>query len=239
MLISIASLASFAPLFLTETASSAAGPSVEADPWRLEPAWLASAPLLAPQYDERERADNYVRLSGGLVTTRDSDGPDEDIEFDEGYLIGLALGHRFGDDRDTLGFRLELEGLWNDQDAEDEGLLEAVSDVSVIGALLNGLLDFRLSESFGLYAGGGVGAAWMDIGTESDALNDFDDEDGPFLAWQARAGLEWWSSDRVAWNFGYRFMNIDDVEIDDDVGDESFDLETQQHTLELGVTFGF
>jgi hypothetical protein len=34
-------------------------------------------------------------------------------------------------------------------------------------------------------------------------------------------------------------MNVDDVEIDDDTGNEDFDLETQQHVIELGLTFGF
>ena len=240
MLLSIAPLLALTPSIPApvDAAGAADAAASTSNPWRLDPAWITPAPQDA-DYDLDDRADNYVRISGGFLTTEDSDGPEEEIDFDEGYLVGLALGHRFGDAREPLGFRLELEGVWTDQDTDEDGPLQAVSDVTVIGALLNGLLDFRFTDSFGLYGGGSVGAAWMDIGTESDALNDFDDEDGPFLAWQARAGLEWWDSDHVAWNLGYRFMNIDDVEIDDDTGDESFDLETQQHTLELGVSLGF
>jgi hypothetical protein len=42
-------------------------------------------------------------------------------------------------------------------------------------------------------------------------------------------------SDALSWNLGYRFLNVDDVEIDDGVGSSSFDLETEQHVLELGI----
>ena len=84
----------------------------------------------------------------------------------------------------------------------------------------------------------GIGAAMLDVGTESDALNDFDDEDGPFLTWQLRAGVQWQLSERVALNAGYRFLNIDDAEIDDDIGDADFDLETQQHVIDVGLSLG-
>lgn len=180
----------------------------------------------------------YLRVNAGLVTTESSDGPDEEIDFDEGYLLGLAIGQRMSSGTQPLNFALELEGMWNDQDADDDGPIQAVQDISVLGAFLNGVLDFRIADRFSLYAGAGIGGAWMDIGTESDALNDFDDEDRPFLSWQAKAGLMWRTSDSTALSLGYRFLNIDDVEIDDDLGAASFDLETQQHAIELGLTFG-
>lgn len=194
------------------------------------------APALAQDSDGF--GPTYLRINGGLVTTEESDGPDEEIDFDEGYLVGLALGQRVSSGRNPLNFALELEGLWTDQDADDDGPIQAIQDITVIGAFLNGLFDFRVADRLSLYAGAGIGGAWMDIGTESDALNDFDDEDGPFLSWQAKAGLMWRTSDSTALSVGYRFLNIDDVEIDDDIGSASFDLETQQHAIELGLTFG-
>ena len=214
--------------------SPAASPSVD---WR-EPAPVTLLPVDEDDYDYSERGKWYLQGGGGLVTTQDSDGPDEDIEFDEGYLVSLALGHRFGSDDDNpLAFDLELESVWTDQDADNEGLLEAVSDVTQLGFFLNGLGEVRLARVLGLYAGGGLGLSLLDIGTESDSLNDFNEEDGPFFAWQAKGGLRWWTSDKVSLNVGYRFLNVDDAEIDDDLGDAEFDLETQQHMLELGVRF--
>lgn len=200
----------------------------------------------AQDYDEADddyagvRGDNGLYFQGlfGLVTTSNSDGPDEEIDFDEGYQVAGAIGTRFGaDDGNALAFDVELEVLWNDQDADNEGVLEAVSDVTVLAGLLNAIAEFALTERFALYLGAGIGAAGLDIGTESDALNDFDEDDGPFLAWDGKAGLRLWASDDVAWSVGYRYMNIDDAEIDDDVGGASFELQTEQHVIELAVRF--
>jgi opacity protein-like surface antigen len=128
-------------------------------------------------------------LTGGLVTTADSDGPGEDIEFDEGYLISIGLGHRFGASQTGLGFALELDGIWTDSDVSDDGVLQDFQDVSVAGALIDGVVDFRFADQLSVYGAAGISAAWLDIGTNSDSVNGFDDEDGPFLAWQVKAGV--------------------------------------------------
>jgi opacity protein-like surface antigen len=202
------------------------------------PTVTAPAAAVAQSGYDDNASGMFFRLGGGLMTATDSDGPDEDIEFDEGYIVDLAIGHRFAGQPNSLAFDLELEGVWTDQDTDDDDVVQAVRDVTVLGALVNGIADFRLAESFSIYGGAGIGAAFMDIGTESDAVNDFDDEDGPFLTWQGKAGLKFLTAGGSAIGFGYRFLNIDDVEIDDDLGGASFDLSTEQHALELSYTFG-
>jgi len=211
----------------------------------LDPAWLAPLndavyPLAAQDPEPRTDSSSgfYIRATGGFVTTSDSSGPGEEIDFDEGYLLSLGLGQRLGASEGGVGFALELDGLWTDQDVSDSGGLQAVTDLSVAGVLLNGIVDYRVAERLSIYAGAGLGVAWLDVGTSSDSLSDFDDEDGPFLAWQARAGLAWHFNESMAFHVGYRFLNIDDAEIDDGVGDSSFELETQQHVLEAGLIFG-
>jgi opacity protein-like surface antigen len=207
-----------------------------ASPPPLTPAAVTPAPIQT--YDDHA-SGMYLRVGGGLITSSDSDGPGEEIDFDEGYLVEVALGHRFAGQPNNMAFDLELEGVWTDQDTDDEdAAIQSVRDVTVLGAMVNGIIDYRLAQRFSIYGGGGIGAAFMDVGTESDALNDFDDEDGPFLSWQAKAGVKLLTGGGGAWHLGYRFLNIDDVEIDDDVGGASFDLETEQHGLELGYTFG-
>jgi len=221
-------------------------------PTDTSPAWMSPPPLfaadalidprvIADQHDDDNRAESsyYVRVTGGFVTTESSDGPSEEIDFDEGYLLSLGLGHRFGASENGVGFAVELEGVWTDQDADDEGALQAVTDVTVAGALLNGIVDFRFADQLSIYGGAGIGAAWLDVGTASDGVDDFDDEDGPFLAWQARAGLAWSFSESLSLHVGYRFLNVDDAELDNGAGDSSFDLQTQQHVLEAGLLFGF
>jgi len=184
------------------------------------------------------RSGMYLNMGFGLVTTESSSGPGEEVDFDEGYAVPVAIGRRYVGVDDAVALDLELEGVWTDQDVDDSGPTQAVVDVTQIGLLLNALADLELSDTFGFYAGGGVGLSFLDIGTTSDGINSFSDEDGPFLAWQLKGGLRWWASDVLSWNVGYRFLNIDDVEIDDGgIGASSFDLETQQHVLEIGLRF--
>lgn len=199
--------------------------------------------LLARAYQDAYDRDAgrgglYLQIGGGLTTTIESDGPDEDLDFDEGFAIPVALGTRFGaDDGNAAAFDVELEAIYTDQDADNQGVLEAVTDVTAIAGLVNGVGDFSVSEAISLYAGAGIGLAGLDIGTTSDSVNDFDEEDGPFLAWQLKGGLRFWATDNVSWSVGYRFLNIDDAEIDDDLGGADFDLETRQHVVELGLRF--
>lgn len=245
-ILAASALLAFAPPAFAGTGSN--GDTVELEEESVEPlslenwvplssAPVSSAPLPEPLPLQGYRSNLYLRINGGLVTTTDSDGPGEEIDFDEGLLVAIAVGKRFPGDLNNFAFDLELEGVYTDQDADDEGLLQAVNDITTISAFFNGILDYRLAERFSVYGGGGLGLAWVDVGTTSDALNDFDDEDGPFLAWQAKAGFKYHTRGGAI-NLGYRFFNIDDVEIDDDVGDADFDLETEQHVLELGYTFG-
>lgn len=208
------------------------------------PAWLFTEPLLPEPtettntYPYGATSGTYLRLSGGFVTTTSSSGPGEEIDFDEGWEASVGLGTRLGANDSGLGFALELDGVWTDSDT-DSGNNPPVTDVTMGALLLDGILDFRVAERVALYAGVGVGAAWLDVGTEDDGLSDFNDEDGPFLAWTAKAGLHWHLGARTALQVGYRFMNVDDNELDDGLGGTSFDLETQQHTIEVGLIFGF
>ncbi|HTF88645.1 MAG TPA: outer membrane beta-barrel protein [Planctomycetota bacterium] len=176
-----------------------------------------------------------LRLTGGFVTTKDSNGPSgEDTDFDEGYLLSIGIGERLGHITSTVGIGLELEGVFTDQDASTTGGLQAVNDLTVAGALLNAVIDIPIAERFAIYGVAGAGAAWLD----SDTAGNFEEDDGPFLAWQLKAGVEWRFATSTSLHFGYRFLNVDDAEIDDDVNNVSFDLETRQHVLEAGLIFG-
>ncbi len=221
-------------LSLLLTASTATLAGNPASHFSAEPLVGMSAGI---DHESPERR-TYLRIGGGLATTEDSGGPSEDVEFDDGFLLALAVGRRMGAGTTGLGFGLEIEGLFTDQDADDGGTVEPVRDTTVYGAFLNGVLDFRIADSFTLYGTAGLGPAWLDIGTKSDGINDFDDEDGPFLAWQAKAGVAWHLGEASSFSLGYRFVNIDDVEIEDELSGDSFDLETQQHGIEVGFAFG-
>jgi len=195
-------------------------------------------PLVSPDYDDRrdEPGPWYLRVNAGGVTTTSSDGASEDVDFDEGWLAAVAIGRRLTDGDGNFDFSLELEGVFTQADADDS---TEVDDVSTIAPYLNGVFDFRLSDRFAIYAGAGVGAAWLNVGTETDTLSDFDSEDGAFFTWQAKAGVKWHFSPNMALTAGYRFRNIDDAKITNDIDNSSFDLSTEQHVIELGLEFGF
>jgi opacity protein-like surface antigen len=200
-----------------------------------EPRAPASSFFFEPVLQETQASSTYLRLEVGAVRTTDFDDNGHDVEFDTGTLFGVAIGQRVNSWANKIAFDLELEGVWDTQNVNDNATFSALDRVNVGALFLNGVFDFPIAERMSLYAGAGIGAAWVD----PDTQNNFDADDGPFLAWQARAGLQWHFSGGTALDIGYRFMNIDDVELDQNgaVG-SSFDLETTQQALELGLTFG-
>lgn len=201
----------------------------------LSSSWVPSS---YPAVQDVDDSPWYWSLGASLVTTTSSDGPaDEDIDFDEGWGAQVAFGRRhYGELDNSLVFDLELEALYTDQEPDtDDGPL---NDLNTAAIMLNGLGAVALNEGAEIYFGGGLGLGWLDVGTRSDGLSSFDDEDGPFLAWQLRAGVRFDVSESTQLEVGYRFLNIDDAEIDDGVGDSDFDLATKQHSLGFGVRFG-
>lgn len=217
--------------------ASFAAPPLE--PHSTTPTELAFEPrgfTATPVQDLHGRRDGtYLQSGFGLVTTQTSNGPTQDVDFDNGYAVPLAIGWHLPGKDDAFALDLEVEALYTDQDVDDNGLTQAVTDITQIALLFNALADFEVGESLSLYAGGGIGLSFLDIGTTNDGLSSFDDEDGPFLAWQLKGGVRWWMSDALSWSVGYRLLNVDDVEIDDGFGSSSFDLETRQHVIELGI----
>ncbi len=235
-------------------APGAAEPTNAHDPRRFDLSYEVADPVPEPlqmrdDWDTGRRVGRpympwYLGVHGGFTSTRTSNNEDVEVDFDEGYLLGIALGRRFGEHSTrAASWAGELELIWTDQDVERSGpgpiVLQGSSDVTVLALYLNGLFDFLFTERFGAYGGAGIGAAWVDVGGFVDDPLDFEDESGPHLTWQLKAGLQWLFAERAALRLGYRFLNVDDVELDENAGDASFDLETRQHVIELGLLFGF
>lgn len=193
----------------------------------------------------------YLGLGIQGVTTSKSDGPGSnnpggsggEIDFNEGIAVPLTLGYRFWDQPDgPMGFSTELDVIYTNQEAEQGAFgttgVPFQADLTGFNVLLNGVFDAAVNDTVSFYGGAGVGLGWLDVGNENDGASSFSDEDGPFLAWQVKAGVLFRTSDSVAFEVGYRFLNVDDVEFDNDTGaDASFELETRQHMLGLGARF--
>lgn len=196
----------------------------------LSSAWMPGTPVV------EDESPWYWSLGASLVTTSSSDGPSEDIDFDEGWGAQVAFGRRFyGENEGGILFDAEVEALYTDQEPESDG---PFNDLNTAALMLNGLGAVPLGERAEVFFGGGVGLGWLDVGSSGDGLSSFDDEDGPFFSWQLRAGLRFDVGTATQLEVGYRFLNIDDAEIDDGIGDSDFDLQTKQHSLGLSLRFG-
>ena len=138
---------------------------------------------------------------------------------------------------------LEAEpvGVVTDLDANTHGPVKAVKDVAMGAILFDGIVNytFDFEPRLSLYGGFGIGAATLDVDTHDSAGHDFDVEDGPFFAWQGRTGAAWRFAPHTTAHAGIRLLGIQDVEIDDDIGNSDFDLETRQAALEAGLIFDF
>ena len=196
---------------------------------------LASLAVLA---QDRHMSGPYLRLGAGLVTSEDVDAPDESIEIDQGYEVNAALGTRVFSPRERVNLDLELEGLWSEQDARDDAPRVALGNAGISAGFFNALVDVRLDRRLSAYAGAGIGAAWLDLDPQEDAISEYIDEDGPFTAWQAKAGLSLRVSRSTLFSVGYRFVAVEGAQVEESLSGERFDFDSRQHALEFGFRFG-
>lgn len=204
----------------------------------LEPTRLSHAGFAEPPVALEDMAPGpwYAKFSYGFVTTESSSGPGEEVDFDEGYGLHLAFGKSvWRSDTGQTDVSLEIEGLWRDQDVDSSGITQAVRDVNIGALMVNGIADWHVSPRFDASLGVGVGLAWVNADTRSDDIGDFSSDNGPNFAWNVQAGLGYLPSASTRWGISYRLLNVDDTQIEDDISDAKFDLETMQHSIEIGV----
>ncbi len=224
------------PAYSSEPISPLSYPAPASEPHRS----LASFALPAQDDSVTDDGGLYLQLGFGLTSAQDSGGPDSanDVEYDQGELYSLALGMHFGPaEPGRLGFDLELEAIYGEQEIEARGGIVDPSDTSFAALMVNGLLDFSLSEQFALYGGAGIGIAGLDVDSVDDGVNTFEDDDKALFAWQLKGGARLRMTSHTSLNLGYRWLQIDDATLSDSVNDVDFDLESGLHVLELGLRF--
>ncbi len=138
---------------------------------------------------------------------------------------GGAVG--IGFTRENGQLRLEVEGRgrddltrhWSSQAFSPLSSQFSVAAKDGWSAMVNGWRDFTVAERVDLYAGGGIGVG----GYRYSAGGSFNAEGVPVLgirsaaqeaafAWQAGGGVIYNVSERVAFDVGYRFFSIDQVD---------------------------
>jgi opacity protein-like surface antigen len=132
----------------------------------------------------------------------------DDNLFAAGGALGVALDRRRGQ------LRLEIEGMGRDTFVSTTplgGTIYARSNWSVMG---NAWRDFMLTDRFGAYGGGGLGAGGYQPGEYLV---------GPFparyydansaFAWQFGGGLIYEITHRLTFDVGYRYFQIDKADL--------------------------
>ena len=153
----------------------------------------------------------------------------EDNLFAAVGALGVALDRRRGQ------LRLELEGMGRDTFMAPDpfvGNVYARSNWSVMG---NAWRDFMLTERFGAYGGGGLGAGGYQVGGASGASAVYFDANSAF-AWQFGGGLIYEITERLTFDVGYRYFQIDKANL---APDTMVPVQTQFSASELMFTLRF
>lgn len=132
----------------------------------------------------------------------------DDTLFAAGGAAGVAFDRRRGQ------LRLELEGMGRDTYRAPFTATTIPSDFTVLtnnwSVMTNLWRDVMLTDRFGIYGGGGIGAGGYILGETLDGITDYAPPAGNF-AWQFGGGLIWEVTERLTFDVGYRYFHIDTI----------------------------
>jgi len=153
------------------------------------------------------------------------------------FNAGGALGVAFSRSRGQL--RLEVEGMGRDT---YEAPFDAFPGTNTVLAnnwsvMTNLWRDLMLTKHVGIYGGGGIGAGGYVLGAATaGGPTDWIDPAANF-AWQAGGGVLWQISQRLTFDVGYRFFQIDTIQQAPDVIPNQFESSELMFTLRLYEPF--
>jgi opacity protein-like surface antigen len=157
----------------------------------------------------------YVKVEGKYVMPSDPEIRGLELESDNGYGLGGAVGMQF----DQFRVEAEIATQKTDIDAVSVDFARpefgiGSGDTRITTYLLNAYYDIPLSSGFGIYVTGGLG--W---GTTTISIYNVDDDDTGF-AWKAGAGVSYAFNSNLSTDFGWEYVGLSDPTIDNvDVSD--------------------
>jgi opacity protein-like surface antigen len=215
----------------------------------------------------------YVSVFGGwsvakdqsFIAETDTVDPDYlevDLELDDGFMVGAALGTHFNE---WLRAEIEVSGHFHDVEGEAElvpfgggaalGTYNVEGEEDALFALANLWIELPFGDVLRPYVGGGIGFGRVDldltIATTTPGATEYtliDDNDWGF-AYQVGAGVAFSFTENMAIDVGYRYKVINNVEfeLDDETedltgltfDDEGVEKDYKSHNFLVGVRFGF
>lgn len=185
----------------------------------------------------------YVKGFGGATFPQDDDfdldvrgtpdSLDTGLNYDTGYVLGIAGGYMF-----TPSIAFELEYAFRNADADAKNVNESVTTQSNAW-MANAIYYFPptgVNGQWQPYAGGGLGAADLNVEDVSSANGGDFDSDYNF-AYQLIGGVAYSVNPNWTINGEVRFFGINDQDLENDF----FSFKTPYHTFDLliGATYRF
>lgn len=158
----------------------------------------------------------------------------DDTLFNAGGAVGIAFERRRG------WLRLELEGMGRDtyfapfNDAPTEANYTVLTNNWSV--MQNVWRDVMLTNRFGIYGGGGIGAGGYILGEQVDEERLYAPP-GSSFAWQFGGGLLWEITDRLTFDVGYRYFSLDTIQQASFVFPNRFSASELMFTLRLYEPF--
>jgi opacity protein-like surface antigen len=174
-------------------------------------------------------------------------------DWDTTVFGGGALG--IDADLGPVGLRFEIEGQGGrNYDMKTTGPVFAEytdemgienapyrSDISTSAMFVNIFVDLPLTDTFDIYAGGGVGFGVHDFKVTQKTLgvseNSHDDLE---FAWQVGTGMAYDVADWLTLDLGYRYVRFGhvDVYLEEPLGGE-YELDLSSHDMILGIRINY
>jgi opacity protein-like surface antigen len=153
----------------------------------------------------------YVKVLGKYAMPSDPEVMGLELESDNGYGLGAAVGLRFDQFRVEAEFATQKSDIdaitlsgWN-----GSGVGIGSGDTRIDTYMINGYYEFPIGQGFGIYVTGGLG-----MGTTTISIYNVDDDDTGF-AWKGGAGVSYTLNPNMAMDFGWEYVGLDDPSIDD------------------------
>lgn len=211
------------------------------------PLLAETTPLLAT---EPGNENWYFGLRSGFTIPSDTQYKTAtatvDNEYKTGWLLGMMLGKSFRPWAAWVAPRLEADVNFSQADIDTHRINgaktsdpNAYGDVTNFDFLLNGFLDFKLTNKVFPYIGGGVGLGFTDFDRHGTSVSGVFLDDNNFgFAWQAGAGLSFPVANGTLLDVGYRFQQNPDFSLTARDGTKT-DVTTDQHMFLLGLRQNF
>lgn len=176
--------------------------------------------MIGPSFASLMNADPLLESTGSL--------------FNAGGAVGMAFERQRGQ------LRLEVEAMGRSNfrepytvDPSPEQALLLFNNWSV---MQNVWRDLMITSRFGAYGGGGIGGGGYTLGERDRRGTDFYGPKSAF-AWQAGGGIFWNATDRLTFDVGYRYYQINAIKQVENAPPDQFAASEVMFSLRLYEPF--